>query len=40
MKCKKPVDFDINVMGLQCPYCKGKVFVKDRPTVAKHVKAK
>ncbi|HDO19783.1 MAG TPA: DNA-directed RNA polymerase subunit P [Thermoplasmatales archaeon] len=38
--CKKPVNLDVKSIGIQCPYCGSKVFYKERPTIAKRVKAR
>ena len=37
--CKKSVQFDVKNIGIQCPYCGGNVFYKERPTVAKRIKS-
>lgn len=39
-KCKRSVELDANTIGLRCPYCGSKVFYKERPTLAKQLKAK
>ncbi|HDH44565.1 MAG TPA: DNA-directed RNA polymerase subunit P [Thermococcus sp.] len=38
--CKKEVKFDVQNIGMQCPYCGCKVFYKERPPIAKRVKAR
>lgn len=38
-KCKDSVELDANTIGLRCPYCGSKVFYKERPTLAKQLKA-
>ncbi|HEX17369.1 MAG: DNA-directed RNA polymerase subunit P [Thermoplasmata archaeon] len=38
--CKKKVDLNVESIGLQCPYCGSKIFYKERPPIAKRVKAR
>ncbi len=39
-KCGKNVDIDTERMGMRCPYCGGKIFYKERGTIAKKIKAR
>ena len=38
-KCGKNVDIDTERMGIKCPHCGGKIFYKERGTIAKKLKA-
>lgn len=37
--CKKRVEFNAQNIGIRCPYCGNKYFYKERPPVAKTLKA-
>lgn len=39
-KCGKVVEIDSARMGMKCPFCGGKIFYKERGTVAKRIKAR
>ncbi|RLF65033.1 MAG: DNA-directed RNA polymerase subunit P [Thermoplasmata archaeon] len=39
-KCRRTVDIDPEKMGIKCPICGGKIFYKERGTVAKKIKAR
>ena len=38
--CKKTVKFDVQNIGMQCPFCGSKTFYKERPTIAKSIKSR
>jgi DNA-directed RNA polymerase subunit RPC12/RpoP len=38
--CKKTVEIDLGKVGMKCPFCDGKIFIKERPTTAKRITAK
>jgi DNA-directed RNA polymerase subunit P len=37
--CKKRVEFNAQNIGIRCPFCGSKIFYKERPTVAKTLRA-
>jgi len=38
--CKKFIDVDVSVVGLQCDNCGSKIFYKERPNITKKIKAR
>ncbi len=38
-QCKKRDNFDAQNIGIRCKYCGNKYFYKERPTIAKTIKA-
>ncbi|MEA2054627.1 MAG: DNA-directed RNA polymerase subunit P [Candidatus Thermoplasmatota archaeon] len=39
-RCGRTIDIDPEKMGIKCPICGGKLFYKERGTVAKKIKAR
>lgn len=37
--CKKKITIDVTKLGMVCPYCRGKVFEKERQTGTRRIKA-
>jgi len=38
--CKRKVSYEIIKKRVKCPYCGGKILVKVRPNIVKHIKAR
>jgi DNA-directed RNA polymerase subunit RPC12/RpoP len=35
--CKKTIELDMSRVGIKCPFCDGRTFIKERPTIAKRI---
>jgi DNA-directed RNA polymerase subunit RPC12/RpoP len=35
--CKKTIELDMSRVGIKCPFCDGRTFTKERPTIAKRI---